>query len=66
MMLSLLLLQSTYPAAPWIVISMAPEHVVYLINQLYGEIEMSVIAALSIEAEEVADREGVGPQVATG
>ena len=64
MLLSILLGQAGNPSASGVIVTVATKDVMNLINEFLGELQIMVIAELSREAEKVADREGVCPQIA--
>ena len=62
--LALLLAQTADPSGARIVGPVASENVVHLVDQLERELRVALLARRARKPEEVADREGVGPQVA--
>jgi hypothetical protein len=66
MPLALFLGQPADPTLPWVVISMATQDMMHLIDKFSCEPQITVLASLPSEAEEVTDRERVGPEVAAG
>jgi hypothetical protein len=53
------LVELTEPALPGLVVAVPAEGVMHLVDEAKGEVDPS-------QAEEVADREGVGPEIAFG
>ena len=51
------------PASTHVVRTVPPQHVVDLIDEAQREVQVAALPALAMEAEEVADGEGVRPQV---
>ena len=64
MPLALFLGQPADPTLPWIVISMATQDMMHLVDEFPCEPQITVLAGLPSEAEEVTDRERVGPEIA--
>jgi hypothetical protein len=42
----------------------APEDVMHLMDELQRAVELAALAALLVQPEEIADSEGIGPEVA--
>jgi hypothetical protein len=61
----LVLAEAAQPPSPGVVEAVAAQHVVNLIDEPQRELRVAVHAGGSRQSQEVADREGVGPQVAT-
>jgi hypothetical protein len=61
---TLLLSQTTDPALPGVVGAMSPEDVVDLIDQTQGQLPVSAVPGAALQLQQVADGEGVRPQVA--
>jgi hypothetical protein len=65
MPLALFVGQAADPTLPWVVISMATQDMMHLVDKFPCEAQITVLlAGLPSEAEEVADRERVGPEIA--
>jgi hypothetical protein len=62
--LALFLIEAADPAASRVVVSVTTEDAMDLINEPEAEISIDRIAVLAEELEVVADRKGVGPEVA--
>ena len=64
MPLAFFLGQPADPTLSWIVISMATQDVMHLVDEFPCELQITVLAGLPREAEEVTDRERIGPEIA--
>lgn len=62
---ALLLVEAADPAGSRVVLTMAAEYVMNLIDQQQRESLVFIITRSALELQEVAHGKGVGPQVAT-
>ena len=65
MTLAIVLVQPADPALARIVVGKAPQHVMDLVHQLQGKVSVAFLAGQARHFEEIADGEGVGPEIAS-
>jgi len=56
--------QAADPPMPWIIFAVAAQDIMHLVNEIPGELEIASIADCPVEAEKVANRKRIGPQIA--
>jgi hypothetical protein len=61
--LTLFFIKAAYPAGAIAILTVPSQHGVHLVNKEQGKVSVLRIAGLPIQAKEVADSEGVSPQV---
>jgi hypothetical protein len=55
--------KTAYPAYPWDLFAVPSEDVVNLIDEAEGKLFVALITRLLVKGEEIADGEGVRPQI---